>query len=95
MKTPIDNLPESHNVHVQHWLRSNEKQSDQVRWSLYPIGMVGRWVERAEAAESALALAKTALDKIAYADTHVAAEELRETAIETIGGTGMQCGPMD
>ena len=48
---PFDTLPEDHRGKVERWLKANDKQSNQVRWSLYPIGMVGRWIERAEQAE--------------------------------------------
>lgn len=48
---PFDKLPDEHNRHVQQWLESNEKTPADVRSSLYPLGMVGRWIERAEKAE--------------------------------------------
>lgn len=50
---PFDKLPAAHRQHVERWLTSNSKRSDEVRWSLYPLGMVGRWIERAETAECA------------------------------------------
>jgi hypothetical protein len=33
------------------WLASNKKRSDEVRWGVFPLGMVARWIERAEGAE--------------------------------------------
>jgi hypothetical protein len=33
------------------WLVSNKKQPDEVRWGVFPLGMVERWIERAEGAE--------------------------------------------
>lgn len=49
---PFDQLPADHVQRVEGWLNSNEKRPADVRWSLYPIGMVQRWIERALSAES-------------------------------------------
>jgi len=48
---PFSPMPEDQAAHTAQWLRSNEKKPADVRWSLYPIGMVGRWIERAICAE--------------------------------------------
>ena len=42
-------------AHVERWLVSNQKEPDEVRWGQFPLGMVQRWVERAEEAEAKLA----------------------------------------
>lgn len=47
----FDSLPSGHRGYVEDWLTANEQQPTQVRWSLYPLGMVGRWIERAQSAE--------------------------------------------
>jgi hypothetical protein len=57
---PFDAMPDSQLDHVHAWLKSNQKKPSDVRWSLYPIGMVGRWIERAEAAESEVTKLKEA-----------------------------------
>lgn len=44
---PFDKLPEVHAKHVEEWLAANHLTPAKIRWSLYPIGMVGRWIERA------------------------------------------------
>lgn len=49
---PFDIQPKPHQEYTQHWLSANEKKPNEVHWSLYPIGMVGRWIERAETAEA-------------------------------------------
>ena len=43
---------------IEEWLAANEKQPDEVRWGSFPLGMVQRWIERAEIAEAALAAAR-------------------------------------
>ncbi len=43
------------------WLKSNAKQPEQVRWACFPLGVVQRWIERAEEAEEKLAGAAGAL----------------------------------
>lgn len=48
---PFDTLPEDQRDHVEHWLTANDLKRSGVLWSLYPIGMVGRWIERAEKSE--------------------------------------------
>jgi hypothetical protein len=55
---PFDALPDAHAEHVTKWLKSNEKEPQDVRWSLYPLGMVGRWIERTEKAEAELRAAR-------------------------------------
>ena len=45
-------LPRYFADHVQHWLAVNEKRRWDVRHGLFPLGMVQRWIERAEAAEA-------------------------------------------
>jgi len=44
------------------WLSSNEKQPAEVRWGRFPLGMVQRWVERAEIAEARLQEAEAERD---------------------------------
>lgn len=41
--------------HVDEWLAVNEKKPTDVYWGLFPIGMVGRWIERAKGVEKAQA----------------------------------------
>ena len=41
--------------HVDDWLLSNQVGRDAVRWGCFPLGMVGRWIERAESAEQEVA----------------------------------------
>lgn len=50
---PFAPLPDKHVAYVEEWLNANEKNPLDVKWSLFPIGMVRRWIERAESAESA------------------------------------------
>jgi len=64
---PFDKLPAIHAEHVDRWLTSNGKTASDVRWSLYPIGMVQRWIERAETAEASAAEVKRALVPLADA----------------------------
>ena len=40
------NLPEQYAAHVDAWLASNQKDDNEVRWGEFPLGMVGRWIER-------------------------------------------------
>lgn len=54
---PFDKMTDDQAAHVQEWLTANQKEPADVRWSLYPIGMMQRWIERAIEAEKALALA--------------------------------------
>jgi hypothetical protein len=51
---PFTAMNSAHAMHVAEWMKSNNKQTPDVNWSLYPIGMVGRWIERAETAEGTL-----------------------------------------
>lgn len=46
-------LSEELKAHVDEWLDVNEKKPTDVYWSLFPIGMVGRWIERAQGVERA------------------------------------------
>lgn len=45
-------LPDKHREWIAAWLRGNALEAGDVRWSPYPLGMVQRWVERAEDSES-------------------------------------------
>ena len=54
-------LPAAMEVHVTDWLRSNEKAPNGVRWGRFPLGMVQRWIERAQQAEAELNAAKRSL----------------------------------
>lgn len=45
-------LPEHLSKHVGEWLLVNEKNPEDVRWGRFPLGMVQRWIERAEKGES-------------------------------------------
>lgn len=58
------NLPPQFVTHVERWLASNEKQSWEVKWGLFPLGMVGRWIERAEEAEAELTRLREALERV-------------------------------
>lgn len=48
------NTPTHLAEHSSRWLKANEKQPDDVRWGRFPLGMVQRWIERAEQAEARL-----------------------------------------
>lgn len=47
-------LPEDLQKRVDQWLTSNQQYSWEVRYGKFPLGMVQRWIERAEKAESEL-----------------------------------------
>jgi hypothetical protein len=57
---PFSPMTDAHAAHVEHWLTANEKVPADVKWSLYPIGMVQRWIERAESVESQVRAAELA-----------------------------------
>lgn len=42
---------------VNDWLAANKKAASDVNWARFPLGMVFRWIERAEKAEAELAAA--------------------------------------
>lgn len=48
---PVGMLPDKLDQYVDQWLASNKQQRGQVMHGLFPIGMVQRWIERAEATE--------------------------------------------
>ena len=47
-----DPLPVHLQAHVDNWLASNQQTPDIVRYGRFPLGMVQRWIERAEHAEA-------------------------------------------
>jgi hypothetical protein len=47
-------MPSELQQHVNDWLRANEKQEQQVIHGTFPLGMVQRWIERAQEAEAKL-----------------------------------------
>lgn len=47
---------------IESWLASNQKELGEVCWGKFPMGMVGRWIERAEQAEG---LARSQAEQIA------------------------------
>jgi hypothetical protein len=47
----VDELPPRLDGAVKNWLESNQREAVQVRHGVFPLGMVQRWIERAEAAE--------------------------------------------
>lgn len=58
-------LPSRLSKDVVTWLAANHKGGRDVRWGAYPHGMVLRWVERAEKAETRIAELEAALKHIA------------------------------
>ena len=54
-------LPRYFADRVQHWLAVNERRRWDVRHGLFPLGMVQRWIERAEAAEARVVLLEAQL----------------------------------
>lgn len=48
-------MPAELEKHIADWLRVNEKRPEQVIHGTFPLGMVQRWIERAEDAERRLA----------------------------------------
>jgi hypothetical protein len=51
---PIAMLPDQLDKHCDQWLSSNRQERGQVLHGLFPLGMVQRWIERAEQAEAKL-----------------------------------------
>jgi hypothetical protein len=74
------------------WLSSNEKQPAEVRWGRFPLGMVQRWVERAEIAEARLQEAEKVVEAARiYSHQHTVMQSLDlEDAVRaydsTLGG---------
>lgn len=44
-------LPEQLQTHVSAWLAANSKEPHEVRYGALPLGMVQRWIERAQQSE--------------------------------------------
>ena len=62
--------------HIARWLEGNKLGSGKhVMWARFPLGMVGRWIERAEAAEAALQAAQEALR-----EARVAVVDIRDSS---------------
>ena len=57
-------LPDYFIAHVVRWLVSNEKHPSEVRHGRFPLGMVRRWIERAEEAEAERNALREALEQI-------------------------------
>lgn len=50
----LEGLPDSLRQHIEDWLRGNAKKYHEVKFGQFPLGMVQRWIERAEQAERQL-----------------------------------------
>jgi hypothetical protein len=50
----MNDLPDWFAARVNHWLRVNEQDRANLQHGYFPLGMVQRWIERAEEAEAKL-----------------------------------------
>lgn len=57
---PVVVLPEKLDNYCSAWLTANQKLRTEVMHGIFPLGMVLRWIERAEEAEAKLKSQKTA-----------------------------------
>lgn len=77
--------------YVDDWLSSNEKWPHQVYHAVFPIGMVMRWIERAEAAEASVSAVRHGLESVVLQCNRCAAS-MSPVTRATAGANCGKCG---